>query len=123
MDKNEIPEELQSSAPWLKQAGLGELPLGPCVYFLILYGRIHYIGKAKNVLQRILTHRRSKRLKFDRVFFLPVDARRMVSEEKAWIRRFNPPGNRADVKPHVLARRGRVFTKHRRRRKVNQVTW
>ncbi len=116
---NDLPAELQARGAQ-REPSFGELPLCPCVYFLTMFGAVQYVGKAKNLSQRILSHRRTKRIPFDRVFFVPVEAGRLDAEERSWIKALNPPFNRAEVKAHVLARRGQVFTKKRSKRKIKR---
>jgi hypothetical protein len=75
-----------------------------CVYFLLLKNQVVYVGQTMNLLSRLQSHRKDK--EFDDVWFVIVDQRSLSETEKAYIKKFNPPLNRAQkpaVEEKVLA--------------------
>jgi len=62
------------------------------VYFLILHGKIIYIGCSKNIIERVCTHRIEKH--FDYPVFIPCPENEMFELEKAYIKKFKPELNR-----------------------------
>ncbi len=73
---------------------LRELPLhqiAPGVYFLVLAGRVVYVGQSVNIPGRIANHRRDKQ--FDRIFVLHVPEEALDEVEGAFIRLLDPPLN------------------------------
>jgi hypothetical protein len=74
------------------------------VYFLIKEGSIVYVGQTTNIVSRLLSH--SKHFGpegFDRIAFIPIDDRRLLSSvEEFYIAKFTPTLNR--TKPWSVQR-------------------
>lgn len=66
--------------------------VGPCIYFLMLRGRVVYVGQSVGVYGRTEEHRRTK--KFDTIHFVLVPREMLDAAEGAFIRSINPPLNR-----------------------------
>jgi hypothetical protein len=66
--------------------GLQQLqhPEGPCIYFLVMYGRVIYVGQTLRLTSRVRAHRKSGK-RFDRVFFLQCRKDEMTMYETYWI--------------------------------------
>lgn len=87
-----IPSELT------RLNGLLKLPLcmintPPGIYFLCKGLRIVYIGKAKNVYSRIITHISEEKKDFDQVYFISCHINNLTVFERALIRYYRPPLN------------------------------
>ena len=71
-----------------------------CVYFLFYNGEIRYIGKTKNLQQRMMTHHTSITKYFDRVGYVPCETINELSIlESKMISKYNPPDNGDDPIP------------------------
>lgn len=78
--------------------GLLKLPMTmintpPGIYFLCKDHQIVYIGKAKNVYSRILTHINEEKKDFNQVFFISCHINNLTTFERALIRYYHPPMN------------------------------
>lgn len=64
------------------------------LYFLVEDNELVYIGKSDNIMNRILTHRREGRKKFDSFFIIPVELSCDLPElEAEFIDRYKPKYN------------------------------
>lgn len=79
--------------------GIKQLPVQTCsaVYFLCQTGKIIYVGKTINLSARIGWHSAEK--KFDSVFYLPTQRKKLGSLERHFIRLFKPRMNGHTKKP------------------------
>lgn len=86
-------DQYEASFEWPQLAvGLCEVSRGPGVYFLRDGdGTILYIGKARCVAQRVLTHSRTR--SFWDATFIPCSDEDAVILEAAWIQEVRPPEN------------------------------
>lgn len=64
------------------------------VYFLLLAGRIVYVGQSKNVWQRVMQHKASGRA-FDSFCWQPCEPSKLDDLEAHCIRKYKPPYNSA----------------------------
>lgn len=66
----------------------------PCVYFLINFGVIVYVGKSLGMPVRVGQHQRGNKTEvkkeFNRVLYLPVEEDRLASAEKHFIKMLKP---------------------------------
>lgn len=74
--------------------GAIRIPLAnePAIYFLLKAGKVLYVGQSQNVIGRIAAH--LQRQIYDEIIYLPTALESLNSEERRWIRIFNPPLNR-----------------------------
>jgi Uri superfamily endonuclease len=70
----------------------GCLNLDGGIYFLIKDGMIMYVGQAKNIVSRIIDHRKIKQ--FDRWSWIHCDFRELDHTERAYINALQPPWNK-----------------------------
>lgn len=66
----------------------------PGIYFLCKGQKVQYIGQAKNVAARIITHISEGIKDFDSVYFIPYAVDRLFELETALIRHLQPPLNK-----------------------------
>lgn len=62
-----------------------------CVYFLFREGKLIYIGRTGNLLQRLIAHRNKR--KFDSVYYIPCSKEEVGPIERYMIMKFRPEGN------------------------------
>lgn len=86
------PVEL-NQIPDLHHLFISQLAAPPGIYFLYKGVDIKYVGKANNVVTRVLQHHGVK--DFDRVYFLPCPLDHLSNVESVFIRYLNPPLNRS----------------------------
>lgn len=96
---DEIPEELAEVQSMLQVFGYRNLP---CVYFLISFGTIVYVGQTTNLPTRVSDHRRgrkgtSKKL-FNQVLYLPTEEQHLLKTESYFIKKLDPLYNRTGNK-------------------------
>lgn len=93
----DIPEQLTEVADKLR--GYDDIP--PCVYFLINFGVIVYVGQTKHLPVRLHQHRRGAKgdppKEFNRVVYLPVDPAMLDQAEAYYIKLLEPILNKAGV--------------------------
>lgn len=65
------------------------------VYFLLLAGRVVYVGKSISLLSRIARHQRDRDKEFDSFNFIPCPPERLDELEAKYILAFMPWRNRA----------------------------
>lgn len=63
------------------------------VYFLIYKNEIQYIGSATDVLSRIQMHKKAKKIRFNKMFFIRCTKNEMVRIEIENIEKFRPINN------------------------------
>lgn len=69
------------------------VPPGGFVYFLLLDGAVVYVGQTIDLPGRIACHEKEKT--FDDVWCIPCDVTSLLKVEAAYIKRFDPPLNKA----------------------------
>jgi predicted GIY-YIG superfamily endonuclease len=69
----------------------------PCVYFLINFGTVVYVGQSKNLPSRIAQHRQGSKhtpkKDFNRVVYLPVREEELNAAETRYIKKLQPKWN------------------------------
>lgn len=69
------------------------------IYFLLLHGRVVYVGQSENVARRVCAHNDAGRIEFNAYSWVEVtDLARRLEVEAAYIRKFTPPANRVTPK-------------------------
>jgi predicted DNA-binding transcriptional regulator AlpA len=93
----DIPEELADVAE--KITAYTAIP--SCVYFLVNFGTVVYVGKSTNLALRLHVHRRGTKAEpakeFNRVLYLPVEPSMLDAAELYYIRLFEPKHNKAGI--------------------------
>lgn len=84
------PKHLISESEIVKQSIMAEATCG--VYFLILYGRVIYVGKSVDVYCRISEHQ-SRGRKFSHFFIIPCPPDKLSVLETQYILSLSPEGN------------------------------
>lgn len=85
----EVPDELGDG--WVPVRSL--VPKLRGVYACFYRRQVQYVGQAGYIQQRCADHARNRRFSFDDVFALVSDERCLLSLERHWIIRLNPPKN------------------------------
>ncbi len=63
------------------------------VYFLFTHRELVYIGQSINIRSRIAGHQQNSKIDFDSVFFIEVDADKLIEIENDYIIRYDPKYN------------------------------
>lgn len=95
----DYPEELKEvHASLLEYTLFNKMP---CVYFLINFGEIVYVGRSRQMPGRVYQHMRGDRDSapkvFNRVLYLHVEDEKLDQAEAYFIKLLNPPLNRVGV--------------------------
>jgi hypothetical protein len=83
----------------------------PGVYFLCQERDIVYIGKAVNIADRIVEHKKEAVKKFDSVYFICCHSDQLTQIETACIRFFKPAYNISAVKGNINEAEQNIITK------------
>lgn len=70
-------------------------PSRPGIYFLVLAGRVVYVGQAVDIGQRIKSHYSTREKQFDSAYFVPCDYERLSLLEMQFIHLLQPQYNSA----------------------------
>lgn len=68
-----------------------ELPTCSCIYLLLKGEEVVYVGRSKNLYERLTGHREKD---YDRVFFFPVEEGKLSDFENFYISKYDPPYNK-----------------------------
>lgn len=71
------------------------------IYFIMHRGKIVYIGKSVNVMNRIATHEMITNKEWDHVRVIPCPIDKLLHYEVRWIKKFKPEYNHRHVKRYV----------------------
>jgi hypothetical protein len=98
----DYPEELAEVHELLKEFDCRRTP---CVYFLINFGQIVYVGQSINLAVRVAQHRSgtngTPKKEFNRVLYCPVAKNKLCDIESHFIKLLNPTYNRAGTEPEA----------------------
>ena len=86
----------------------------PAIYFLICKNNIIYIGSTSNLNNRLLSHRKNKRMMFDSVSFIKFEIEHDIEMrylEKLYIEKFKPKFN-IEFNPDCYNLRNVLFHKY-----------
>lgn len=86
---SDIPEELIPIASRLRS--LKTSYEVPCIYFLVSFNKVVYVGQSTNLLSRLVSHRSEK--EFDRVFYFHYPKDGLSEIESSFIRFLRPKYN------------------------------
>lgn len=86
----------------------------PAIYFLICKNKIIYIGSTSNLNNRLLAHRKNKRMRFDSISYIRFESdqnREMRALECSYIDKFKPKFN-IEFNPDCNNLRNVLFQKY-----------
>lgn len=86
----------------LKSFGLSENIKKSGVYFLCDNGFLNYIGQSINIRNRVYTHIRDGKKKFDSVYYITIEEISLSQIEKVLINKFAPPLNIVHNRPPLI---------------------
>jgi hypothetical protein len=66
------------------------------VYFIVVDGRVHYVGKSNNILGRLAQHAAEGR-RCERIAYMECDESDLDALEAFYIKKLKPRGNRAGL--------------------------
>lgn len=84
------------------------------IYFLIYKNKIIYIGSTSNLNNRLISHRKNKRMKFDSLSFIRFEVdqnKEMRALESLYIQKFKPKFN-IEFNPDCNSLRNILFQKY-----------
>lgn len=68
---------------------------GCCVYFLCKFKKVVYVGQTDHISSRVRCHKKDK--DFDEVFYICVPEKYLLATERHFIKKLDPPLNRAET--------------------------
>lgn len=82
----------------------------PAIYFLIDNDEIVYIGKSKNVANRMVVHTKENNKEFSKVFILGIlDSEPLSDYEFPYIAKFNPKYNFPTKEPSIITQMRKIL--------------